>query len=119
MPNRVNCAPSRDVAKGERIEGSLADCISGRLHLPSHNAQRVRPAAVAPCARLYTICCVLFTKSVPDLVLKVRHLNARCKDLSDRVSCTLIRIFIHASPGCPRSRSEHRLKAIYGLIQSA
>ncbi len=55
VPNRVNRALSRDVAKG-RAHRRLA----GRLYFratPSaeSNAQRVRRAAVAPCARLYTM----------------------------------------------------------------
>jgi len=68
VPNRVNRRLSRDVENGEHIEGSLADCISGRLHLPSHRAQRVRRASRL--VREYTTGCDSFIRSVPHLVLE-------------------------------------------------
>ena len=117
MPNRVNCAPSRDVAIGEHIEGSLADCISGRLHLPSLDAQRVRRASRL--VRDYTSGCDSFIGSVPHLALDAGQVYLRCEDLGDCIGCALIDILVDGGPRCPRSRSEHRLKAIYGLIKAA
>ena len=81
MPNRVNRRLSRDVANGEHIEGSLADCISGRLHLPSHRAQRVRRASRL--VRDYTLGCDSFIRSVPSLVLE----QVRARGLPPRPYC--------------------------------
>lgn len=113
----MNRRLSRDVANGEHIEGSLADCISGRLHLPSHRAQRVHPAARL--VREYTGCCGLFILPTPDLVLERGDFYMWREDLSDCIGRALIGVFIHSSPGCPRSRAEYRLKPIYGLIYAA
>ena len=85
MPNRVNRRLSRDVAIGEPIDGSRASCISGRLHLPSLDAQRVRRASRL--VRDYTSGCGSFIGSVPDLVLEVwrgRGAASRARDVSPR-----------------------------------
>ena len=117
MPNRVNRRLSRDVVIGEPIDGSRADCISGRLHLPSLDAQRVRRASRL--VRDYTLGCDSFIGSVPHLVLDAWQVHLRCEDLCDCIRCALIDILIDGGPRCPRSGAEHRLKAIYGLIKAA
>ena len=115
MPNRVNRRLSRDVAIGEPIDGSRASCISGRLHLPSLDAQRVRRASRL--VRDYTSGCGSFIGSVPHLVLEVWQIHLRCKHFGDCIGCAFIDILVDGGPRCPRSGAEHRLKAIYGLIE--